>query len=407
MPKKLSLFPIFAILVGSLLAGPQQEGGQETRQTEEIPAEPEDFYLYFSGSVILEDGTPAPESLRVEFVCNGQVVRQEFLDTQGGFGFELGTPTPRALTDASVTAASDVRAISRGQDTLMAGGRAQGGGFSSPSLGRIDLQGCEVRLPPSPGFSSRPIALSSRSMFDDPDIGVIILHRRSKADPAVVTLTTLAAPPEARKAYDRAIAELAKENVDTTEATKHLEKAVKLFPNFALAWNQLGQSRLALDDGEGARQAFERAIAADPKYFGPYLGLVQMEIKQRTWEKAAELTSRMLEVSPQHPQARYFHGWANYSLGRLDAAKASFLTIKENGHSQAFPMTHFFLGIIHTKQKQVPAAASEFRYYLAISPEGAFAENLKGKIIRQLQAWEEQGLIEKEPAQAPTPPESP
>ncbi|MDA2929859.1 tetratricopeptide repeat protein [Acidobacteria bacterium AH-259-O06] len=414
MPGKFSLFTISTFLFGSLWAVPQQQddrrpappSAQESQSQSQESPEREDFYLLLTGSVLLDDGSPAPVSLRVEMVCNERVLQQTFIDVQGHFAFELGSRTSFKLRDASVSGGHDLRAISRGESPLWVG-NSRVGTFDQPTLGRVKLSGCEVRVPKSSGFFSDPIMLSSRSMFDDSDIGAIVLRRLSRSDASTVTVATLTAPVEARTAYEKAKYQLSRKKVDYSKVTEELERAVDLFPKFALAWHELGQTRLALNDREGARQAFEQAITSDPKFFVSYLGLARMELEQQRWDRAAELTSRLVELHPQYPQGRYFHGLANYYLNRFDAAKASFLTMEENEGSRDYPMAHYYLAMIYIEEGEIPSAAAEFRLYLANSLEGYIPEDLKERISRQLQIWEAQGLTEKEPIAGPPSSEEP
>jgi len=52
---------------------------------------------------------------------------------------------------------------------------------------------------------------------------------------------------------------------DLAAAADLYAQAVELAPGFASAWFALGEAREALGDAEGARTAFERAVAADPQ----------------------------------------------------------------------------------------------------------------------------------------------
>src|SRR4051812_23660663 len=52
---------------------------------------------------------------------------------------------------------------------------------------------------------------------------------------------------------------------DLAAAADLYAQAVELSPGFASAWFALGETREALDDREGARAAFARALAADPQ----------------------------------------------------------------------------------------------------------------------------------------------
>ena len=56
------------------------------------------------GQVILEDGTPVRESIRVDLECSGQPIRHSFTRVEGSFSFELGSAARSA--DASIATMS-------------------------------------------------------------------------------------------------------------------------------------------------------------------------------------------------------------------------------------------------------------------------------------------------------------
>jgi tetratricopeptide (TPR) repeat protein len=353
-----------------------------------------DTYLLMTGTVLMEDGSPAPPTIQAELICNGQILRQDLLDPDGRFEFELGNETSKGITDTSVTNYGDVRNISRGQDITMAGNRAQGGGLQSPSLGRVQLAGCEIRLPATPGFISNKITLTTRSVFDDPEVGTIVLQRARNVDPAIVTLTTLSAPPEAREAYNMALDEMSKTPPDTAAAIKSLDNAVEVYPDFAVAWNKLGELQTLSKKPDEARKAYEKAIKIDPDYLGPYLGLAKLHLDAGNPKKAVDLTSKAIEKAPDSPQCLYSHGLANYNFKKFDDAKKAFLTIKKNGHDPLFPMTSFFLAMIYTMAGDFKSAAPEFRLYLKNTPEESIPPKLRDWINTKLQEWTASGKIE-------------
>ena len=140
---------------------------------------------------------------------------------------------------------------------------------------------------------------------------------------STVSFTTLAAPKKARKAYEKATKELRKKKVRHSKVSKELEKAVSLYPKYALAWNLLGATRLKLKDEDGAREAFRRAIEADPEYVRPYIELAMLEGDNNRWEEVSRLSDRILELNPYVSQAHYFNAAANFGLGNLDLASKS------------------------------------------------------------------------------------
>ena len=220
---------------------------------------------------------------------------------------------------------------------------------------------------------------------------VIVLHRTMDGQQGgPVSLITLAAPKEAKKAYENAGKELSKGKPNLSKATQELEKAVEIYPVFAVAWFMLGEIRVAQNDRSGATEAFQLAIAADPDYSSPRASLALIALEEERWEDAAQLADDALEISPSHIKAHYFRAMANSRLGRIEVAEASALRVQDSNEVQNYPLVHYVLGWVMSQRGDFDSAADQFRHFLEIQPETRLAERLG----RQLADWEQQGLIQ-------------
>jgi predicted negative regulator of RcsB-dependent stress response len=341
---------------------------QERRQEIERP-------LFLAGKVMLDDGNPPPESVRVEMLCGGQIRYQIHTDTRGYFSFEVGENRPYSVMDASVSGA---------RETL-------GNVSRSGMMGRTDLSGCELRAL-LPGFQSERINLGHRSSLDNPDVGTILLRRQGGVSGTTVSLNTLKAPDKARKAYEKGKSELLKKKPNPAKAVRELEKATDEYPEFAAAWALLGDARLAQADEVGARDAFSRALEADPQYLTPYLALASLEIKSAKWAETAQITGEVLKQNPYIGRAHFLHALANYQLGKLEVAEESALEVKKTNEIQQYPVLYLILGDIHARKGDISTAATEFRRYLHFLPDASNAAQVRS----QLQDWESKGLVKRE-----------
>lgn len=355
--------------------GFEQPGRQQQDQMRPFEQRP----IFLSGKVMLEDGTPPPESVTIEMVCNGQVRPQAYTDSKGRFSFQVGQQG-NVLMDASVSSANSV---GPGRNSGGFGGFPSGAGGTG-SMGTADFMGCELRAS-LPGFRSENVMLNRRSMFDNPDVGTIILRHLANVQGTAISFTTLKAPKEAKKSFEKAQKSLQQKPPKHSEAAKELEKAVQIYPEFAAAWNMLGECKLVAKDEEGARQAFEKSMVADSKYTNPYLQLAILDLRASHWKEAAEITSRLTQLNPYIPQAHYFNAIANFNLNKMEQAEKSARSAMD------YPRTHHLLGAILARQGNFTSAADEFRTYLKLSPNAAEADQLK----RQLTEWEGLGVIQK------------
>jgi tetratricopeptide (TPR) repeat protein len=204
-----------------------------------------------------------------------------------------------------------------------------------------------------------------------------------------VSLKTLAAPKDARKAYEKAGKELQKEKPNFSKASKELTKAVELYPEFASAWYFLGKVRLAQQDRPAASEAFKEAKAADSEYANPYLSLALMALEEERWKEASDLSNQVLELNPRLTEAHYYNAIANSSLGRFNVAEESALVVLDSNKAETYPLVYYVLGFAETQKGNFPSAAARYRSLLEIRPEGSFS----GKLKEQLAQWQEQGLI--------------
>ncbi len=363
--------------------------------TEEMPR-----VLFLNGSVLMADGSPPPRDLDVELICSGRVVQKTNVSGNGHFSFDLGRNRQQVVADASMGGWESAwpnaggSSGSSGLESL---------GVRSAGLGRVDLNACDVRIPPRPGYHSNQVHLRTRSVFDNPDIGTIVLQRLSADHGTVISVSSLKAPGKAKKSFRRAGKEMTRKQPRHERAIQHLEEAVAIYPGYAEAWNSLGQIRLMANDEAGARQAFQQAIQAEEKFLGPYVNLAQLEMNRSNWEAAAKVTAQLLDLSPYLPDSFYLDGVANYYLRDLQRAEESLREAQEKGEGRYFVRTHLFLGMVVAERGVFEEAAQYLRYYLKNENEAEVSDQLRGFLQTQLTKWEDDCLIEADTDRPSTP----
>lgn len=350
--------------------------GQPRQPGQQLPYPEMRRPIFLSGKVVMEDGTPPPESVAIERVCNGIARREQFTDSKGRFSFQVGQNN-YAYTDASTSGGFDPMSGPSGPNGPM-GNRDVNSGISER-----DLMGCEVRAS-LPGFRSDSVNLVNRRALDNPDIGTIVLHRLGNVEGLTISATTLQAPRDARKAFEKGRKSAQKQKFD--DAQKQLEKAVELYPKYAVAWYELGKVRQAAKDPEGARKAFDEALKADPKFISPYQNMAQLAAQNRKWEEVATITDKMIHLNPvDFPDAYFMNSVANLNLHRLDAAEksASYLVSKDANHRMA--RANYVLGLVLAQKQDWSGAATQLRNYIEHAPPGTDLDTPK----KQLQQVEQ------------------
>lgn len=356
---------------------PTQQPGMDPRQQQQFPEMARPIFL--SGKVVLEDGTPPPESVVIERVCSGIARPEGYTDSKGRFSFEVGK-NQGMFSDASYGSERDpFNNGSGGFPGAAGGGRNMGGsamgGISSRASIERELMGCDI-VAKLAGYRSEAVSLAGRRSLDNPDVGTIVLRRIANVEGLATSMTTLTAPKDARKAYDKG-RELIKKN-KLADAQKELDKAVGLHPKFAAAWFELGRVHLASNRNDEARSALDKAIESDPKYVNPYLPLAQMAASTQKWQEAADFSGRLIRLNPvDFPQAFLINGIANYNLKNHDEAEKSAREAVKLDTQHRMPKAHHLLGALLADKGELEPAAGQLRDYLKFSPQASDADQIR------------------------------
>jgi len=329
--------------------------------------------IFLSGKVVLDDGSPPPDSVVIERVCNGVPRPEGYTDSKGRFSIQLGQAS-HVMADASVSSADP------GFGPM--GGRTTQGGFggfgTSRGVSERDLMGCELRAS-LPGYRSELVNLAGRRIMDNPDVGTIILRRLGNVEGLTTSATTLLAPKDARKAYEKGREEARKQKWD--KAQKELEKAVQLYPKYAVAWYELGRVHETQKKPIPARDAYAKALAADGKYVNPYLQIALLDAREQKWQEVADTTHRVLQLNPfDFPAAYFYNSVANFNLRKLEEAEKSAREALKLDPQHRIPKVSHLLGVILAQQNELEEAVQHMRNYLEHSPEAADGETVKEQI---------------------------
>src|SRR5207253_5341861 len=107
---------------------------------------------------------------------------------------------------------------------------------------------------------------------------MVLLKRLGPHEGSTVSVTVLAAPAKATKAYSKGELAIARKHWD--EAVSAFRKAVDEYPKYAVAWSELGRALEAMGNMEAAEDAYRQAWAADAMYLKPYLQFAALAARQ-------------------------------------------------------------------------------------------------------------------------------
>jgi tetratricopeptide (TPR) repeat protein len=346
--------------------------------------------INLSGKIMMQDESPLPDGVNIMMICNGRPRIATFTDRKGTFSFISGQADRLAMPDVSEAPGAAANGNLRNV------GPAGGGAMAPPSSGSagsgaspagLSLLGCELRAD-LPGYSSSSIKLDGHLPSDSPAVGTIVLSRLANVEGLSVSATSLKAPADAQKAYDRGLEALHKGKIP--DAEKDFEKAVSIYPQYANAWLDLAKARLQTRQLEPARTAFQKTIEADDKMVEAHAQLGMLDAQQGQWADAAKQLDTALRLDPvDYPKAWFMDAVANFNLKNFDAAEKSGSQAVKLDSAHSNPEADRLLGLIRASKGDYPGALDELAIYLKYAPEGPPAEQVK-KQIAQIQALQSQ-----------------
>jgi len=347
-----------------------------TTTTPTAPGIPRPIFL--NGRVVIDDGSPLPEPAAILRVCNGNPHTEGYTDSSGNFGIELGNENG-VLQDASETGTGLHQGIPAGSSGMPAGTAGTSSGANPGGTRRY--MNCEIQAKLG-GFRSQSVMLVERQPLDDPNIGTILLHRNNKAEEGnIVSAKSLAAPKDARKAFEKGL-ELAKKN-KVDDAFHEYQKAVMLYPSYATAWCELGKIEAARGQTDIARGSFNEAVKADPKYVDPYLQLSRLALNAKNWPELAEFTGKALELNSfDYPQEFLFDAVAHYNMHDFDGAQKSIQRAELLDTRHQFPQISYLKGLVQIQHKEYPAAVENLRAYLKLAPDAEDAPKVREQLTQ-------------------------
>ena len=346
--------------------------------------------LFLQGRVATSDGTPVPNNVLVERVCNNNVRQQVYAAPRGDFSMQLGSRTNSVLDASGGGGVESPYAMGRTVDRVDRTVADQG-------IPRRELANCELRASAS-GFYSSPVSLASLDPLDTSsiDVGAIVVERLGKIESMTLDAAPYNIPRDARIAYEKGLK--AEKERKFADALRYFEKATAIYPRYARAWFQLGTVLRIENQRDAARRAYTQATAINTKFPPPYMSLALMAYEAEDWTEVLHLTDHILDLDPlnythvsgyvldldgfDYAGAYYYNALANYKLGRIERAEKSALKAQFLDMWPRFPQVHLLLAEIFAKNNNYASAISEMRIYLGFVADAKERAQLQEQLAK-------------------------
>jgi len=327
--------------------------------------------VFFSGNVMLDDGSAPSEPARIDRVCDGRAHFEAWTDDRGRFSFKVSA---RGSSDESGDA-SQPGALPADVNRAINSSASQ---YSMPVISK--LRDCEL-MATLAGYRSERVSMAVKSEMDDFRVGTIFLHPLSRATSLTVSATTLAAPSSAKKAYEKGLEAMRQQKWGA--AATAFCRAVKIYPKFAVAWYQLGLALQRRNQAAAAVEAWQQSRDSDPHYLKPYENLTIFADQMGDWADSEKYSRLWIQLDPEDfPAAYLFNAVANARLGKPDDAERAARTGLRLDRDHRIPRLSYVLGLLLMDKHQYSESAQYFRDYLEFAPNANDAAMVRQQLPR-------------------------
>jgi tetratricopeptide (TPR) repeat protein len=196
---------------------------------------------------------------------------------------------------------------------------------------------------------------------------------------ATVSASGLGAPEKARKQLDQANEAIAKR--EWKRAVELLNKAISIYPQFALAYNNLAVVYANLNDVAHEQQALEKAVALDEHFAPACQNLARLYLRQKEFSQAETLLGKALRADPNNGQNLTLMADVQYMLRNYDAAIAT--AQKVHALPDQHPATaHYIAAMAYQQQSRPQEAQAELQVFLQEEPTGPRADRVRADIAK-------------------------
>jgi Flp pilus assembly protein TadD len=197
--------------------------------------------------------------------------------------------------------------------------------------------------------------------------------------PGVINADLAKVPKSAMAKYNKAI-ELAK-NGDRSGAILQLQDAIAEYPQFMIAYNEIGVQYMKLNDLQKSDAALQAALKIDAKAYMPLMnrGIVLVMLKR--YKDAEPLLREAVKMKSDQAVGHYFLGQSVAYLGNFDEAEKELSTAIKLG-GEEMKEAHRLLAIIYSSRGEKKRAIGELETYLRLVPTTPDAEQLRGVILK-------------------------
>jgi len=194
-----------------------------------------------------------------------------------------------------------------------------------------------------------------------------LIVNKMTADPYALILPGDDLSGKARKSWDEAMKALDQKKVD--DAIADLTRATEEAPKNPFTWHSLGVVEDKFGRKPAAKEAYQKAIEADPKMLQPYVTLARLCLQLRDWQCTETAAENGIKADKKkvYPELYLHEIVARFGMKDLDGAeKEADELIALDAKQHRVPRVEFVLGRILEEKGDINGARDHMTKYLAL-----------------------------------------
>jgi cytochrome c-type biogenesis protein CcmH/NrfG len=181
----------------------------------------------------------------------------------------------------------------------------------------------------------------------------------AEAPRGIVSAESLKIPGPALREMQKFFRDFDEGNLE--DSIKHVSKAIKIYPQWAAAHHNLGQTYARMGDYDKAVLEFQSAAELDGRLPRPWLGLAKIYFLQQKYQEGETAARRALEIDPVNAEGRYFLARNLVGQGK-STPETEDLLVKSK---EQYTVARLLLATVYLKRGSLHQAVDELRGYIA------------------------------------------
>jgi Flp pilus assembly protein TadD len=195
-----------------------------------------------------------------------------------------------------------------------------------------------------------------------------------------VDASTGGVPEPARKLYKDALDSIQSGN--HKKAIEQLNEALKLYPTFVPALNELGLQYMRQKEYDKAEASLRKALQLMPDAFTPQLNFGILMLQKKDFVTAATTLQRAVQKDGSSAAAHFHLGKAFVNLAAYNKAEKELLQAINIGGEYTVE-AHRYLGAVYIETRNNARAVEQLEQYLSLAPKAKDADKIR-EIVSQL-----------------------